>query len=35
MWILESRDHAAFRDNWRQWATDEISGITKAMKTFT
>jgi Ser/Thr protein kinase RdoA (MazF antagonist) len=34
MWILESRDHAAFRDNWRQWATDEISGITRAMKTF-
>ena len=32
MWILESRDHAAFRGDWRDWASDELSGIVTAMR---
>jgi hypothetical protein len=24
LWIIESREHAAFRDEWRSWARDEL-----------
>jgi Ser/Thr protein kinase RdoA (MazF antagonist) len=24
LWALDSRDHPAFRDRWREWATDEL-----------
>jgi Ser/Thr protein kinase RdoA (MazF antagonist) len=29
LWILESREHAAFRDGWRKWAREELDGIAK------
>jgi Ser/Thr protein kinase RdoA (MazF antagonist) len=28
MWILESREHAAFRSTWRAWAREELGAIT-------
>ena len=31
MWVLESRDHAAFRDGWRGWAGEELDGIKAAL----
>jgi Ser/Thr protein kinase RdoA (MazF antagonist) len=31
MWILESREHAAFRDRWRDWARGELDGVAKAL----
>jgi Ser/Thr protein kinase RdoA (MazF antagonist) len=31
LWILESRDHAAFRDDWRGWADKELRGIELAL----
>jgi hypothetical protein len=27
LWVLESRDHAAFRDKWQAWARDELDAI--------
>jgi len=27
MWVLESRAHAAFRDEWQAWARDELDAI--------
>ena len=27
LWVLESRDHAAFRDEWEAWARDELDAI--------
>jgi Ser/Thr protein kinase RdoA (MazF antagonist) len=27
-WVLESRDHAAFRDDWRPWARKELRWLT-------
>jgi hypothetical protein len=24
LWILESREHAAFRNTWRTWAREEL-----------
>jgi Ser/Thr protein kinase RdoA (MazF antagonist) len=29
LWILESREHAAFRDGWRRWAREELDRIAK------
>jgi Ser/Thr protein kinase RdoA (MazF antagonist) len=31
LWILESREHAAFRDGWRRWAREELDGIAAAV----
>ena len=31
MWVLESREHEAFRDDWRQWAAKELRGIEAAV----
>jgi Ser/Thr protein kinase RdoA (MazF antagonist) len=30
LWILESRAHAAFRDEWQSWARDELDAIIAA-----
>ena len=27
LWIIESREHASFRDEWRRWARDELDTI--------
>jgi Ser/Thr protein kinase RdoA (MazF antagonist) len=27
VWVLQSRDHAAFRDTWQAWARDELDAI--------
>jgi len=27
LWVLESRDHMAFRDVWQRWARDELDAI--------
>lgn len=27
LWVLESRDHATFRDKWQVWARDELDAI--------
>jgi Ser/Thr protein kinase RdoA (MazF antagonist) len=29
IWILESRDHPAFRDRWRAWAADELGWLRR------
>jgi len=34
MWFLESRQHVAFRDNWRRWSQEEVADITAAMQRF-
>lgn len=31
LWILESREHAAFRNRWRAWARQELSAIAAAV----
>jgi hypothetical protein len=31
LWIIESREHAAFRDEWRRWARDELDTIATAI----
>jgi Ser/Thr protein kinase RdoA (MazF antagonist) len=31
MWILESREHAAFRDDWHPWASKELRGLQAAL----
>jgi Ser/Thr protein kinase RdoA (MazF antagonist) len=31
LWIIESREHAAFRDDWRRWARDELYSIARAI----
>jgi len=33
MWILESREHAAFRDDWHAWASKELRGLQAALTT--
>jgi Ser/Thr protein kinase RdoA (MazF antagonist) len=30
-WVLESREHAAFRDDWQRWARKELDGISVAL----
>lgn len=32
VWILESRDHAAFRDDWLPWACKEIRALTATVE---
>ena len=32
MWILESRDHAAFRDSWRSWARQEVRTLARRIE---
>ena len=32
LWVLESRDHAAFRDDWRRTARDELDALGAVMK---
>ena len=27
LWIVESREHAAFSERWRRWARDELNAI--------
>jgi|BarGraNGADG00212_2_1021979.scaffolds.fasta_scaffold58956_3 hypothetical protein len=31
LWTLESRQHAAFRDDWRPWARQELRGLAAAL----
>jgi Ser/Thr protein kinase RdoA (MazF antagonist) len=31
LWILESREHAAFRDGWQSWARKEMNGLSTAL----
>ena len=31
-WILESRDHIAFRDRWSEWARDAMAEITAELE---
>lgn len=31
LWILESREHAAFRDTWQAWARQELDAIAAGM----
>jgi len=33
LWILESREHTAFREGWRAWAREELDGLAAALKT--
>lgn len=32
MWILESRDHAAFRKDWRSWAQGEVRTLARRLQ---
>ncbi len=32
MWILESREHAAFRDGWQRWAREELNAVAAAVR---
>jgi Ser/Thr protein kinase RdoA (MazF antagonist) len=32
MWVLESREHAAFRDEWQVWAGEDLAGLTMALE---
>lgn len=32
LWILESREHAAFRNRWRTWAREELGAIAAAVR---
>jgi Ser/Thr protein kinase RdoA (MazF antagonist) len=32
LWILESREHAAFRNRWRAWARQELDAIAAAVR---
>jgi Ser/Thr protein kinase RdoA (MazF antagonist) len=32
MWILESREQAAFRDNWRSWAREDVRALAGRMQ---
>ncbi len=31
LWVLESHEHAAFRDGWQAWAREELDGIASAL----
>ena len=31
LWIIESREHAAFRDQWRGWARDELDAMAQLL----
>lgn len=32
MWVLQSRDQAAFRDRWQRWARNELDAIAGALR---
>jgi Ser/Thr protein kinase RdoA (MazF antagonist) len=32
LWVLQSRDHAAFRDTWQAWARNELDAIAGALR---
>jgi Ser/Thr protein kinase RdoA (MazF antagonist) len=32
MWVVQSRDHDAFRDTWQAWARDELDAIARALR---
>ena len=32
LWVLESRQHAAFRDTWQAWARDELDAIAASIE---
>ena len=32
VWILESREHPSFRDDWHPWAEKEARGIRAALQ---
>ena len=32
LWVLESREHAAFRNTWQAWARDELDAIAASME---
>jgi Ser/Thr protein kinase RdoA (MazF antagonist) len=32
LWVLESRDHAAFQDEWQAWARDELDAIATVVR---
>jgi Ser/Thr protein kinase RdoA (MazF antagonist) len=32
VWILESRDSAAFRDDWRSWARNDVRALARAVE---
>lgn len=32
MWVLGSRDHAAFRDDWLTWARSDLAGLAAAVE---
>jgi Ser/Thr protein kinase RdoA (MazF antagonist) len=32
LWILESREHAAFRNRWRTWAREELGAIAAVLR---
>ena len=32
MWILESRDHAAFRESWRSWAQHDVRTLARRVE---
>jgi Ser/Thr protein kinase RdoA (MazF antagonist) len=32
MWVLQSREHAAFRDEWQRWARTELDAIAGALR---
>jgi Ser/Thr protein kinase RdoA (MazF antagonist) len=34
LWVLESRGHPAFRDDWRPWARKELDGIALAVRRY-
>jgi hypothetical protein len=31
LWVLESRDHPSFRDEWRRWARSDVDAIAAAV----
>jgi len=31
MWVLESREHPAFREEWRQWARLDLDTVAAAL----
>jgi len=34
LWVLESREHAAFRDEWRMWARDELDNLAAVIASY-
>jgi hypothetical protein len=32
LWVLQSREQAAFRDTWHAWARNELDAIARALR---